>query len=382
MDYGSDGPVITATTNLTEPPPTLNYAIVFYATLGGQNQSGSVSGTYPNYTLTIHGIASGIPAPAPGAYSLTATFSLGTVGPFTSAPITLTVNRATVSSFGCDIAPSGTGWVYAADSSLAITPNGTGPPGQQIDFQNATYTLGLAGPTKVTDSGLTTDSAGSFHTRAPAQPGDYTGSCTFGGTSFYKPATGPTNFRSITVSAGHSVGGIELFTDPAPIHAGAPTTWTVIVKPGAGLPYPTGSAEITAGNSYSGAQSLAADGTLVFQATSPATQPGTTLMVNYFGDNVYLGTAANFAITTLPPAPPAAAPSPSLSVGVGPSAPPSSRSSRGTSPSLVHTAARSSSPPAALLGAGAALPAAALACASWFGWRRRKGLPPWRRGDR
>ncbi|HKW06888.1 MAG TPA: hypothetical protein VJS19_04900 [Candidatus Dormibacteraeota bacterium] len=252
--------------------PSLNPAN-FYISIGSMNEAGGLNTLSPPYNLYFGGLPPF--SLTAGTYDVVAKYQSPNYGLLTSAPVTLTVSQATP-TLTCN---GGGNYTYAPGAPITIGVDGVG---------SGAFTAHFAGPENLTSSVQQLDSNHQFTVSAPTVPGNYSPSCEFQGSATYAPASAPFNNRVLTVSASHPVGGIRLYTNPAPLVPNTPTTWQVDVIGQPGLPAPTGNVSITIGNYFiRPLLILGPGGTATVQLTSPNATAADGIQVVYMGDTVY-----------------------------------------------------------------------------------------------
>jgi hypothetical protein len=314
MVYGN--PTVSFRGYLTVPSddPPLAWNTPFYIAVDSQTYSGSVSGTYPTYTLYQAGLVS--PGPSVGQHSVTAQYLSPKHGLLTSAPVVLTVLKTTP-SLDCTITNITN--TYAVNTPFTIHVQFGGINGA-VDIQNGTFSITFIGPRTFTSPNLSANSAGQVFASAPSATGVYQTKCAFSGTGSVNPVETHLNIPTIIVSANNPVGGISLYTNPTPVTHGPMITWEVVVSPRSGLPTPTGNIGVDIGVSYTKLMPLGPGGRMTFQAVAPTLYPSDTIRVWFMGDPVYASSSADFPLTT-PPIPGNAVPSTGTAVSNAGSAP-------------------------------------------------------------
>jgi hypothetical protein len=297
--YGDVTPTFRAQVTVpSDDPPLVSFTSSFYLILDSVTSlvyTGDISGTYPNYSMTVKGLGPPVPALAAGQHSVVAQYRSPNHGLLTSAPVVFTVLRKTP-LLECGI--NNVSPTYALNASLtflAAFMNTQAPP----QFENGTFTVTFVGAQTFTSGNLKPDGQGQFNASAPPAAGIYETKCAFSGSSSFSPVEITTSAPTI-VSANNRIGGIALYTDPTPVTAGTPTTWKVVITGKAGLPTPTGYISLVIAGATTQVLQLGSGGSLTFQARAPALSPSATIQVNYNGDPVYAFSNAKFALTTQP----------------------------------------------------------------------------------
>jgi len=323
--FGGYSPRFQASLVPPADDPGLTFKSVFYITVGSVNIGGEVqNGTSP-YLLTASIDSPSFPA---GQYPVVANYLSPNHGLLKSAPITLTIRRATP-PLQCALANPGT--TYRPSARLTIRVTGV---------SDGTFTATFVGPQTVTSAPLQL-SGGFFTVTAPSIPGAYRPSCSFSGDATYLPETVPFDNRVMTISASHQIAGAALYTNPAPLRSNTPTTWEVVIAGLKGQPYPTGYVILSIGGRIflRPEIDLAAGAVARFSATSPSFDPQLGLWIHYSGDNVYASADVHVSALTAPipvSVSPAASPSPAATPS-SPSAPgsPTDGATPATSPASV-----------------------------------------------
>lgn len=287
MTYGQTAPNFTASLVPPAGDPALG-AAPYYVSIDGVNYGGVVNYQGPPYILTLRG--STVPLAA-GQHTITASYVSPNYGVLTSAPITLTVLKASPSNMEC----------YIGNTSATILPSTpltvvVGPTG----LSGGAFSVTFTGPHTFTSPAAALDANSQFAAVSPPAPGVYQAVCNFSGNAQYSSLSVPMNNRQVTVSAGQTVGGIALYTNPAPLVFNAPTTWRVIVAAQRGLPTPSGYVSLRIGSSFTKILQLGPDGTLTFDATCPGFGPSDEIQVSYSGDAVYAAKLVYFSTATRP----------------------------------------------------------------------------------
>lgn len=286
MTYGGTSPVLRASLVPPAGDPPLG-AAPYYFSVAGQNLGGTMTTASAPYGLFLNSLAP-IVLDA-GQYAVTANYQSPNYGLLTSAPVTLTVQPITP-SFECTPA---TGGAYTLAPGASIPMSTSGVAGGSV-------TVTFSGAQSFTSAPRPLDANGAFSVTAPPATGQYTYRCDYSGSRDYTSASASYP-NIITISANHSVAGIALYTDPAPLQSYTPTTWEVVVTGGPGLPAPTGNVSISIGNSFIRPLiQLGAGGVATFEATSPAADAIAGITVDYQGDSVYTSAAVHLSIDTAP----------------------------------------------------------------------------------
>lgn len=295
MVYGEQSPSFRA--SLTVPADEVGFNPVnFNLLIDSQLYAGTVSGSSPAYSLYVSGF---VPTPplSGGQHSVFAQYASPKNGLVTSAPVTLTVLKATpVLSCGlANYAPT-----FAPNTQLTITTSFSNV-NAPVDWTKGTFALTFSGTQTFTVGGLAADGSGRFVATTPAVPDVYQTRCSFSGTSSVNPVEAALGTPTLIVSSNHPIGGIQLRTDPAPVRDGVSVTWNVVVLGGSGLPAPTGTIDIRVGGYFTSPIALAGGGGVTLQ-TNPA--PGlfgtSPIRIWYSGDPVYAASGSDFPLTTSP----------------------------------------------------------------------------------
>lgn len=152
----------------------------------------------------------------------------------------------------------------------------------------------------MTYSNLTSDSNFVVTVTAPSQIGSYTRSCTFNGSANYAPTTVSTT-NPFIVSALHSLGTVQLFTNPTTLVAGRNLDFYVVFHPASGLPMPTGQFSIWIGNYYTNAIALGPTGDyLIHLSPLPSLAGVSRIEIFYMGDKYYKESNVYFPLTNSP----------------------------------------------------------------------------------
>src|SRR5216683_393760 len=394
-NYGDPSPTFRA--SLTEPSddPPLSGNTPFYVTVDSTDYVGSLSGSYPTYSLYQSGVVS--PPLAVGQHSVVARYQSPNHGWLTSTPVVFTVLKTTPVLECSFVNFTGS---YATNASIAFDAS-FGNTNAPVDIQNGTFTLVFAGAQTFSDSNLVANGAGRVTASAPSVPGTYTLTCAFSGTSSFNAVSYSAGI--ILVSLYNPVGGVALYTQPAPIAPGATATWEVVVTGRPGQPTPTGSITVTIENTSTSGVPPLSGGVTTFTAVTPTFVPSATILVAYSGDTFYAPTADSFPVSTLPipttaSPTPSSRPSPSVPSPQSPTKAPASPSpaplpsptpaetatptaSQGASPSPTHrfnpVLTKSVGPPGNRFNVAASLVGitgfvALVGLASRLAWRRRQ----------
>jgi len=385
MTYGELSPVFHA--YLTEPsddPPLNVMTAPLRISVDSQDYYGSLSGTNPTYALYVPALD---PRPLPGQHSVIAKYLSPNHGVLTSSPVALTVLKSTP-GLSCGVMNFST--TYTPNSPLkfsALFSNTNAP----VDFQNGTFTVTFVGAQTFSFGNLKANSALEVTTPVPAAYGVYNTKCAFSGTNLFNPVETTMSIPTTIVSGNNPVGGIALYTEPAPVTGGALITWKVVVSGRPGLPAPTGYISLTIAGASTQIISLGAGGSVTFQARAPGIPPSATIQVSYNGDSVYAASQAYFPLTTRPIAnsappraatttPPAATPPPTPSPSATESATPlpsSDATPSATATRLAPSLASATGPskagaPGAVVLVGAIFALMLLGIGSGLAWRLRR----------
>ena len=294
MTYGDLTPSFVAHLTVPSDDPPLAFNTPFYVAIDSQNYSGSVSGTFPTYTLSVS--PQPPPSPSAGQHAVVAKYLSPKHGWLTSAPLVLTVLKkmAVLSCYTSNVTNT-----YAPNTPLTIRVefSNTNAP---VDIQNGTFSVTFTGPRTFTSANLSANGAGQIFVAAPPAAGVYRVRCAFSGTSSFSPVDGYMGVPTIIVSANHPVGRISLYTNPTPVSQGVFTSWLVVISARSGLPVPTGDISIRIGTAYTKIIALEAGGRVTFQAVAPTLGPSSVITVWYHGDPVYAASSANFPLATPP----------------------------------------------------------------------------------
>ncbi len=293
MTYGDLTPSFVAHLTVPSDDPPLAGNTPFYVAIDSQNYAGSLSGSFPTYTLFV---ALPPPSPSVGQHAVVAKYLSPNHGWLTSAPVVLTVLKKTavLSCYTTNVTNT-----YAPNTPLTIRVefSNTNAP---VDIQNGTFSVTFTGPRIFTSANLSANSAGQIFVSTPPATGTYHVRCAFSGTSSFNPVDGYMGVPTIIVSANNPVGRISLYTSPTPVSQGVLTSWKVVVSARSGLPAPTGDISIRIGSSYTKVIPLEAAGSVTFQAVAPTLGPSSVITVWYDGDPVYAASSANFPLATPP----------------------------------------------------------------------------------
>src|SRR5579859_4713602 len=242
MAYNGQSPNFRASLTVPAGDPGPVSADTFSLLVDDQPYSGSVSGSAPTFSLFVATLSGAAPL-SPGQHSVVARYASATNGLVTSAPITLTVQKASP-ALTCEVVNFAQTYLPGAPLTFSMALTNTNPP---IDPRSSTFTITFAGAQTFTMSGLTADASGNVATTAPSTPDVYGITCTFDGNATVSPA----GFRpgNLIVSLNHAIGGIRVHTDPSPVRDGVTITWNIVVLGTPGLPAPTGDVSVRLGSS-------------------------------------------------------------------------------------------------------------------------------------
>jgi hypothetical protein len=318
--FGQPSPSFRASLIPPSDDPPLTGNTSYYIKVGSTSYVGSSSSMPPRELLYLAGIGS--TALAPGQYPVVAEYLSPNHGWLTSAPITLTVVKATP-DLQCQV--SSTIYVHPPNAPLTISAN----PG----LAGGTFTVSFTGPRTFTSAPAQADSSGHFAITTPPAPGVYQVSCNFSGSATQSAGSAPLYSRQITISASNAIAGVTVFTDPAPLTSFVPTTYQVIVAGRPGLPPPTGTIGLTIDTYFTKLDiALGSDGKATFQATNPPIPSSASLQVLYTGDTVYATSVVSLSQKTAPIPHPGG----SSNLGTAPITPSSGNANAGTVPGMSN----------------------------------------------
>jgi hypothetical protein len=292
MIYGEPSPSFQAQLTVPANDPLTNPAN-FYIMVDTQGYGGDISGIVPTYSLYVGGIDA-TPTLSVGQHSVVAVYySLLQMKMIESAPITLTVLKATP-ALTCYI--NNLAYTYAPNTPLTITmefSNINAP----FDWQNATYTIKFVGTHTFTWANLKSDSSTNQVTvSTPRVTGSYQLQCIFNGSNSFNSA----GFDLGALVSYNYKPSFKLYTNPTALKAGQPFTWRVVASGRKGLPAPTGNIDISIGTSYSLSATLGPDGKVTIRGKAPSFLSGNTIEIFYFGNSVYTSYIANFPLKNPP----------------------------------------------------------------------------------
>lgn len=301
--YAGTQPSFTAVVTFGTKP-TANYFWMVKIDLEDGESFSSVNGPTPSpdgMTLTFTRIIPPSPIAA-GQHAATATFNNpGTGTAVTSAPITFTVNKATV-DLACSVDNQWRRFVGVDETlNLYMIPY-SGSGALPAAWLNGTYSVTFDGPTQVTYSNLTSDSNYAVKVKAPSQNGLYTVTCTFNGSASYTPSTVTDTFPFV-VSSQHALGSAQLFTTPSRLVPNQTFDLYLVLHAAPGLPTPTGDYQIWMGNWFTNSIKLTSSGDSLIRVLAPPDLSGINqITIHYHGDTNYDITNISFPMTN-PPVP-------------------------------------------------------------------------------
>lgn len=299
--YDGTAPSFTAVVTFGAKP-TGNYPWMVTVRLdGGESTSNSNPPTYDQNALTLTFTRITFPTPiVVGQHTATASFfNPGTNTTVYSNPMSFTVNKATI-SLACGV-DSSLGVLVGAGQSVRILMSPYSGNGQlPAEWQSGTYNVSFDGPTHIAYSNLTSDSNFAVTVTAPSQVGSYTLSCTFNGSASYTSSTA-NNPNPYTISLLHSLGTVQLFTNPTTLVAGKNLDFYVAFHPASGLPMPTGQFSIWIGNHYTNAITLGPTGDYLIHLSPLSSLVGVSrIEIFYMGDKYYNRASVYFPLTNPP----------------------------------------------------------------------------------
>lgn len=213
-----------------------------------------------------------------------------------SSPVGFSVDKATL-SLACGGDVSGATLVGVGQTLHVQMAPGSANGQLPAEWLGGTYNITFDGPSPVTYSNLTSDSNFVVTVTAPSQIGSYTRSCTFNGSANYASTTVSTT-NPFIVSALHSLGTVQLFTNPTTLVAGRNLDFYVVFHPASGLPMPTGQFSIWIGNYYTNAITLGPTGDyLIHLSPLPSLSGVSRIEIFYMGDKYYKGSSVYFPLT-------------------------------------------------------------------------------------
>jgi hypothetical protein len=317
--YG-DSPAASFTFTLKLSAPLPNYLTLVWVTVNsGQPTAQTIqfNGTLPTpdggttfsrtfaSTMTMSGTYL-----TPGTYTATpyAADPNGSTTAITGTPSNqFTIGKANVTQ-SCN-ASGGTlgasGSIYSVGQTLTVgisyqNQNSNLPP---IDWQNATFTFTFAGPSPIAYPNVKLNANMQFQLAAPSQPGTYTLSCTFSGTSSYNTTTSTSG--PLTVSLMRPLGSVQVFSHPTTLVSGQPADVEVVFHAGSGCPVPSlyFFIDLIGGGSYYFTKTIPINpggDTLVHLDPLPNLNGVTNVRVDYPGDTCYAAASVLFPLTNPP----------------------------------------------------------------------------------
>lgn len=300
--YGGTQPSFTVVVTFTTAPTVNNCGSVTIQLDSGQSfgSSSNASRSSDGLTWTFTRLTPPDVIPV-GSRTAVATFyapgaSCTTVQ---SAPMSFTVNKATI-SLACGV-DSSLGVLVGAGQSVRILMSPYSGNGQlPAEWQSGAYNVSFDGPTHIAYSNLTSDSNFAVTVTAPSQVGFYTLSCTFNGSASYTSSTA-NNPNPYTISLLHSLGTVQLFTNPTTLVAGKNLDFYVAFHPASGLPMPTGQFSIWIGNHYTNAITLGPTGDYLIHLSPLSSLVGVSrIEIFYMGDMYYNRASVYFPLTNPP----------------------------------------------------------------------------------
>ena len=298
--YGGTAPTFTAVVSFGVKPTTSPAWKVTVQIAGGESFANTKSPTVSadGMSLTFTGLHPASPVPA-GAHSATAQF----INPETSTTVSsnavsFTVNKA---GEGMACAPANGATLLGAGKPVNIqmaTDSGSGS--LPAEWLTGTFTVKLDGPTHATYDNLTATSAFIVTVTPPTQSGVYTLTCTFNGNANYGASEYSSN-QPYTVSAGHALGTVQLYSNPTTLTAGQKIDFYVVFSPATGLPTPSGQFTLSFGSHHTNAFTLGSAGTfLIYFGTISSVAGVTDIQVAYLGDANYAPATLHFPLTNQP----------------------------------------------------------------------------------
>ncbi|HEV2236087.1 MAG TPA: hypothetical protein VGR57_05430, partial [Ktedonobacterales bacterium] len=129
-------------------------------------------------------------------------------------------------------------------------------------------------------------------------PGWYNSiSCAFNGTASYAPATGGDIGQPLLVSLNHSLGGAQLYSDPATIAPGQAVMY-VVLHAAMGGPTPSGSIAIRLGGAITSSAQVGPAGDILLHLYNiPSLNGVSQIQLFYFGDAYYGTGSYTFPLT-------------------------------------------------------------------------------------
>jgi len=300
--YNGTPPSFTVVVTFTTKPTINNCGGVTIQFDSGQSagssSNASVSPDGLTWTYTRISPPTALPA---GQRSAVATFLApgASCTSVQSAPMSFTVNKA-ILSLACGGDVSGATLVGVGQTLHVQMAPGDGNGQLPAEWLGGTYNITFYGPSPVTYSNLTSDSNYVVTVTAPSQIGSYTRSCTFNGSANYAPTT-MTTTNPFLVGLLHSLGTVQLFTNPTTLVAGKNLDFYVAFHPASGLPMPAGQFSIWIGNYYTNAITLGPTGDyLIHLSPLPSLAGVSRIEIFYMGDKYYKGASVYFPLTNPP----------------------------------------------------------------------------------
>lgn len=239
----------------------------------------------------------------PGDYTAYATLTTSdpteTFTTVTSNTVSFTITKAQM-SLSCGVTTPVT-----PGQAVTVTFSMYGGTSTPVDWTQGTGSVSFVGPgtstQTYTTSNLQPDSSGKVTVNAPTPLGRYAVQCSFTGDSNYRSSSMTVSNVTLFVSELKPIGGIQLYTNPTTLVANTPIQMYVVIKPGSGLPAPTGQFTIYIHGYtlyYTQGITVGPNGdTLVSLGKIPNLSTATSIEIGYSGDEYYKGQSATFPLT-------------------------------------------------------------------------------------